>query len=83
MLGMFTAVRICVRLFLSPPAGMVWFQMALFHCMVWQGTVWYGSVLEGFPLGTVHGTWYFFFSTTSTEVPSEPYRYQNVTCKPF
>ncbi len=59
MLGMFTAVRICVRLFLSPPAGMVWFQRALFHCMVWQGTVWYGSVLEGFPVDTVHGTWYF------------------------
>ncbi len=40
----------------------------------------YGSLLGGFPLGTVPGTWYFF-STTSAEVPSEPYRYQNVTCK--
>ncbi len=49
--------------------------MALFHCMVR-----YGSLLGGFPLGTVPGTWYFF-STTSAEVPSEPYRYQNVTCK--
>ncbi len=40
----------------------------------------YGSLLGGFPLGTVPGTWYFF-STTSVEVPCEPYRYQNVTCK--
>ncbi len=55
-------------------------QMALFHCMVRHGTVRYGSLLGGFPLGTVPGTWYFF-STTSVEVPSEPYRYQNVTCK--
>ncbi len=54
--------------------------MALFHCMVRHGTVRYGSLLGGFPLGTVPGTWYFF-STTSVEVPSEPYRYQNVTCK--
>ncbi len=46
----------------------------------WYGTVRYGSLLGGFPLGTVPGTWYFF-STTSAEVPSEPYRYQNVTCK--
>ncbi len=46
----------------------------------WYGTVRYGSLLGGFPLGTVPGTWYFF-STTSVEVPSEPYRYQNVTCK--
>ncbi len=38
----------------------------------------YGSLLGGFPLGTVPGT---FFSTTSAEVPSDPYRYQNVTCK--
>ncbi len=52
----------------------------LFHCMVRHGTVRYGSLLGGFPLGTVPGTWYFF-STTSVEVPSEPYRYQNVTCK--
>ncbi len=49
--------------------------MALFHCMVRHG-----SLLGGFPLGTVPGTWYFF-STTSVEVPSEPYHYQNVTCK--
>ncbi len=54
--------------------------MSLFHCMVRHGTVRYGSLLGGFPLGTVPGTWYFF-STTSVEVPSEPYRYQNVTCK--
>ncbi len=43
--------------------------MALFHCMVRHGTVQYGSLLGGFPLGTVPGTWYFF-STTSVEVPS-------------
>ncbi len=43
--------------------------MALFHCMVRHGTVRYGSLLGGFPLGTVPGTWYFF-STTSAEVPS-------------
>ncbi len=54
--------------------------MALFHCMVRHGTVRYGSLLGGFPLGTVPGTWYFF-STTLVEVPCEPYRYQNVTCK--
>ncbi len=54
--------------------------LALFHCMVRHGTVRYGSLLGGFPLGTVPGTWYFF-STTSVEVPCEPYRYQNVTCK--
>ncbi len=54
--------------------------MALFHCMVRHGTVRYGSLLGGFPLGTVPGTWYFF-STTSAEVPSDLYRYQNVTCK--
>ncbi len=57
-----------------------WQYMALFHCMVRHGTVRYGSLLGGFPLGTVPGTWYFF-STTSVEVPCEPYRYQNVTCK--
>ncbi len=39
--------------------------MALFHCMVRHGTVQYGSLLRGFPLGTVPGT---FFSTTSAEV---------------
>ncbi len=43
--------------------------MALFHCMVRHGTVRYGSLLGGFPLGTIPGTWYFF-STTSVEVPS-------------
>ncbi len=43
--------------------------LALFHCMVRHGTVQYGSLLGGFPLGTVPGTWYFF-STTSVEVPS-------------
>ncbi len=53
---------------------------ALFHCMVRHGTVQYGSLLGGFPLGTVPGTWYFF-STTSAGVPSDPYCYQNVTCK--
>ncbi len=45
-----------------------------------HGTARYGSLLGGFPLGTVPGTWYFF-STTSAEVPSDLYRYQNVTCK--
>ncbi len=30
--------------------------MALLHCMVRHGTVWYGSLLGGFPLGTVPGT---------------------------
>ncbi len=45
-----------------------------------HGTARYGSLLGGFPLGTVLGTWYFF-STTSVEVPCEPYHYQNVTCK--
>ncbi len=54
--------------------------MVLFHCMVLHGTVRCGSLLGGFPLGTVPGTWYFF-STTSAGVPSDPYRYQNVTCK--
>ncbi len=55
--------------------------MALFHCMVRHGTARYGSVrftFGGFSTG--YGTWYFF-STTSAEVPSDPYRYQNVTCK--
>ncbi len=41
-----------------------------------HGTARYGSLLGGFPLGTVPGT-----CTTSVEVPSKPYRYQNVTCK--
>ncbi len=52
--------------------------MALFHCMVRHCT-----------FSTVH-FWGFFhwvhwvpgtFSTTSAEVPSNPYGYQNVTCK--
>ncbi len=30
--------------------------VALFHCMVRHGTVRYGSLLGGFPLGTVPGT---------------------------
>ncbi len=30
--------------------------VALFHCMVQHGTVRYGSLLGGFPLGTVPGT---------------------------
>ncbi len=54
--------------------------MALFHCMVQHGMVRYGSLLGGFPLGPVPGTRYFF-STTSAKVPSDSYRYQNVTCK--
>ncbi len=33
-----------------------WQIMALFHCMVRHGTVWYGSLLGGFPLGTVPST---------------------------
>ncbi len=52
--------------------------MALFHCTVRHGTVQYGSLLLGFPLGTVPGT---FFSTTLDGVPSDAYRYLNVTCK--
>ncbi len=34
--------------------------VVLFHRMVRHGTVQYGSLLGGFPLGTVPGTWYFF-----------------------
>ncbi len=30
--------------------------MSLFHCMIRHGTVRYGSLLGGFPLGTVPGT---------------------------
>ncbi len=44
-------------------------------------TAWYGTVrftFGGFSTG--YCTWYFF-STTSAEVPIDPYRYQNVTCK--
>ncbi len=44
--------------------------MALFHCMV-------RFTFGGFSTG--YCTWYFF-STTSAGVPSDPYRYQNVTC---
>ncbi len=43
-----------------------------------HGTVRYGSLLQGFSNG--YCTWYFF-STTSARVPSDPYRYMNVTCK--
>ncbi len=39
--------------------------LALFHCMVRHGTVRYGSLLGGFPLGTVPGPWYFL-------VPPQP-----------
>ncbi len=40
------------------------------------GTVWF--TFGGFSTG--YSTWYFF-STTSSVVPSDPYHYQNVTCK--
>ncbi len=46
-----------------------------------HGTARYGSVrftFGGFSTG--YCTWYFF-STTSAGVPSDPYHYQNVTCK--
>ncbi len=43
----------------SEPNGFWQPLMALFHCMVQHGTVQYGSLLGGFPLGTVPGTWYF------------------------
>ncbi len=46
-----------------------------------HGTARYGSVrftFGGFSTG--YCTWYLF-STTSAEVLSDPYRYQNVTCK--
>ncbi len=42
---------------------------AIFGAFPLHGTARYGSLLGGFPLGTVSGTWYFF-STTSVEVPS-------------
>ncbi len=46
----------------------------LFHSMVRHGTVHFWGVF--------HWVLYLvLFSTTSAEVPSEPYRYQNVTCK--
>ncbi len=38
--------------------GWVPWLMAIFHCMVWQSTVQYGSLLGGFPLGTVPGTFF-------------------------
>ncbi len=48
-----------------------------------HGTVRYGSVrftFGGFSTG--YSTWYLvLFITTLAEVPSDPYRYQNVTCK--
>ncbi len=50
--------------------------MALFHSMVRHGSVRF--TFGGFSTG--YCTWYFF-STTSAEVPSDPYCYQNVTCK--
>ncbi len=52
-------------------------------------TAWYGKVRFGTAQfwRVFHWIQYMVpgtsFSTTSTEVPSEPYRYQNVTCKPF
>ncbi len=55
-------------------------ELLIYGAFPLHGTARYGSLLGGFPLGTVPGTWYFF-STTSAEVPSDPYRYQNVTCK--
>ncbi len=49
---------------------------------LWRfSTAWYGTVrftFGGFSTG--YSTWYFS-STTSAGVPSDPYRYQNVTCK--
>ncbi len=44
--------------------------------MVRYGSVWF--TFGGFSTG--YSTWYFF-STTSAGVPSNPYHYQNVTCK--
>ncbi len=43
-LSIYEQVSTCIRI------------MALFHCMVRHGTVRYGSLLGGFPLGTVPGT---------------------------
>ncbi len=68
-----------------PPAGL-WRQYSGSQRHLWRfSTAWYATVQFGTVyfwgvLGTVPGTWYFF-STTSAEVPSDPYRYQNVTCK--
>ncbi len=55
-----------------------------YRIFLWRfSTAWYGSVrftFGGFSTG--YCTWYLIlFSTTSAEVPSDPYRYQNVTCK--
>ncbi len=47
--------------------------VALLHCMVW---------LTFGRFSTVYSTPGTFSVPTSTEVPSESYRYQNVTCKP-
>ncbi len=51
----------CIKLDLytfneSLGSDIVGFLVALFHCMVRHGTVRYGSLLGGFPLGTVPGT---------------------------
>ncbi len=61
--------------FLSGCQGVAMLLLEYSKCFLWRfstawyGTVRYGSLLGGFPLGTVPGTWYFF-STTSVEVPS-------------
>ncbi len=56
--------------------------------LFWRfSTAWYGTVRFSTAhfWGGFHWVQYLvpgtFFSTTSVEVPSEPYRYQNVTCK--
>ncbi len=60
---------------------MSWISWCL-RTLIWRfSTAWYGSVrftFGGFSTG--YSTWYFF-STTSAGVPSDPYRYQNVTRK--
>ncbi len=75
------------------PSAHLYFLVSCFSFSSWQypiygafplhGTAWYGSVrftFGGFSTG--YCTWYLaLFSTTSAEVPSDPYRYQNVTCK--
>ncbi len=59
-----------------------WRCSVLLMVAFWRfSTAWYDTVrftFGGFSTGNC--TWYFF-STTSAEVPSDPYRYQNVTCK--
>ncbi len=62
----------------------IWIKWKLMALFPLHGTARYGSVrltFGGFSTG--YSTWYFFFtsSTTSAGVPSEPYSYQNVTCK--